>query len=63
MLKYIVEWTDPENANEIRHTEMEVPEVKTWTELQEIIRQFIRKAYKYSGTKYPEGINKEGELK
>ena len=57
MLKIIIKWTE---GNQDRCTETELPD-KNWEELQEYIRQLIKKAYKYSNTKIPEGLLKEGE--
>jgi hypothetical protein len=49
-------------GREDRSTETELPMDKNWAELQEYIRQLVKKAVKYSDCPIPEGLLKEGEI-
>lgn len=58
-MKIIIEWDE---GNETRRTETELPMDKNWEELQEYIRQLVKKAIKYSDNKPPKGLLKDNEL-
>lgn len=61
-LKYPVVKVCWHEGREERCTETKLPTDKNWEELQEHIRQLIKKAVKYSDTYPPQGLLRDGEM-
>jgi len=57
-MKLIIQWQE---GRQVRQTETDVPQDKSWEEVQEYLISATKKAYKYSDNPLPNGLS-EGEL-